>query len=77
MGGDGSRITLRVAPTATKAEIKAAVERVFKVKVAAVRTCNLAGKNKQSGRNKGRTAHWKKAYVQLAEGAKIDLVEGL
>jgi large subunit ribosomal protein L23 len=68
---------MKVDPRATKSEIRQAVERVFSVKVDAVRTCTFLGKTKRTARGVGRRAGFKKAYVTLAEGSKIDLVEGL
>jgi large subunit ribosomal protein L23 len=61
---------------ADKAEIKKAVEKTFKVKVAAVRTsvCRGRGKNTKFGR--GKTPYWKKAMIKLVEGEKIALFEG-
>lgn len=72
-----SRVVFRVKREMSKLEVRAAVERVFGVKVDAVRTCNYMGKSKRSFRSVGRRAHFKKAYVTLAEGSKIDLIEGL
>ena len=61
----------------TADEIKAAVEQLFKVKVAKVTTAHVLGKKKRGGlRSVGRTRDWKKAYVTLAEG-KIDFLENL
>ena len=53
-----------------KLEIKACVEKLFGVKVAAVRTQLVRGKMKRMGRSIGKTPNWKKAYVQLREGEK-------
>lgn len=65
----------KVAPSANKIEIKQAVEKLFGKKVVAVRTCNYAGKKKRERKaDFGRTAHWKKAIVKLAEGETIDIV---
>lgn len=69
-------VTFRVRTDANKVEIRSAVEAVFNVKVAAVRTASFQGKLKRMGRFQGRRPGWKKAIVQLAEGHKIDLVEG-
>jgi large subunit ribosomal protein L23 len=69
-------VTFRVRPDANKVEIRAAVEAVFNVKVADVRTVAYQGKLKRMGRFQGRRSDWKKAVVQLAPGHKIDLVEG-
>ena len=65
----------QVASKATKTEIKEAVQKLFGKKVVSVRTANYAGKKKRQRRaDYGRTAHWKKAVVKLAEGESIDLV---
>jgi large subunit ribosomal protein L23 len=77
VGESGRVVTLRVDPRATKDDIRGAVERVFAVKVDAVRTCTFQGKLKRTARGSGRRAGYKKAYVTLAQGSKIDLVEGL
>ena len=69
-------VAFKVRPDANKVEIRAAVERVFNVKVMAVRTASYEGKLKRMGRYAGRRADWKKAVVTLAPGHKIDLVEG-
>lgn len=59
----------------TKGEVKAAVEKVFKVKVLGVRTMRVRGKDRRVGRFAGQRPDWKKAIVTLGEGQKIDLVE--
>ena len=69
-------VTFRVRPDANKVEIRTAVETVFSVKVAAVRTASFEGKLKRMGRHEGRRHDWKKAIVTLQPGHKIDLVEG-
>jgi large subunit ribosomal protein L23 len=69
-------VTFRVRPDANKVEIRNAVEQVFNVKVADVRTASFEGKMKRMGRHQGRRADWKKAIVTLAPGHKIELVEG-
>ncbi len=61
----------RVADGATKPEIKAAVELLFKTKVTAVTVSNVKGKQKRAGRFVGRRRSWKKAYVSLAPGLEI------
>jgi len=75
---EASRILcFRVARKANKIEIRHAVEQLFKVKVAEVRTMNAHGKVKRMGRYAGRRSDWKKAYVTLAEGQKmIEYFEG-
>ena len=60
-----------VAPEATKTEVKQAVETLFKVKVAAVRTANVVGKERRRGKFAGYRPDWKKAYVRLKAGEKL------
>lgn len=70
-----NKYIFRVDPAANKAEIKQAVEQLFKVKVTAVNTMKRDGKKKRERTASfGRTAHWKRAVITLAEGSKIDLV---
>lgn len=69
-------VTFQVVPDANKVEIRHAVETIFSVKVAQVRTANVRGKLKRMGRFQGRRSSWKKAVVTLAPGHKIELVEG-
>ena len=64
-------LTFKVARRATKQQIKAAVEKIFKVKVASVRTANFHGKIRRQGRYSGRRPDWKKAYVTLRKGEKM------
>lgn len=66
------QVIFRVAPDATKPEIKAAVEMMFKVSVDAVQVANVKGKVKRAGRFVGRRNNWKKAYVCLAAGQEIN-----
>jgi len=68
-------IAFEVDRRATKPEIRAAVEKLFKVKVAAVRTLTAAGKRVRRGRSLGKRSNWKKAFVQLAEGSTIEFFE--
>jgi len=67
-------VVFKVATDATKAEIKAAVEKLFEVSVVGVNTLNVKGKEKRTGARTGRRNDWKKAYVTLAEGSDIDFV---
>ena len=62
----------RVADRATKPEIKAAVELLFKTSVESVTLSNVKGKQKRFGRFMGRRRNWKKAYVRLASGQEIN-----
>ncbi len=64
-------LTFKVARRANKIEIKNAVEKVFKVRVASVRTANFHGKIRRQGRFAGRKPDWKKAYVTLKKGEKM------
>jgi len=66
-----------VLSDATKVDIKNAVENLFKVKVLSVNTINSDGRRRQIGRSVGKTAKIKKAYVKLASGQKIDMLEGM
>jgi large subunit ribosomal protein L23 len=72
-----SKVVFRVAPDATKPQIKEAVERLFDVKVKAVNTVVTKGKEKFFRGRKGRRADVKKAIVTLAEGETIDVTTGL
>ena len=62
----------RVSDDATKPEIRAAVELMFKIKVEGVTVANVKGKQRRFGRTIGRKRSWKKAYVRLAEGQEIN-----
>ena len=66
------QVVFRVSTDATKPEIKAAVEFIFKVVVDSVQVANVRGKEKRSGRFVGRRNDWKKAYVCLASGQEIN-----
>ncbi len=72
-----NQVVFKVATDATKPEIKAAVETLFKVEVTSVNTLNVNGKNKRFGQRMGRRSDWKKAYVSLAQGAEIDFAGGV
>jgi large subunit ribosomal protein L23 len=64
-------LVFAVAPQATKTEVKQAVETLFKVKVSAVRTSNVLGKERRRGKYAGFRPDWKKAYVRLKAGEKL------
>lgn len=68
----GQVVAFEVGRDANKIEIKQAVEKAFKVKVANVNTALMAGKVKRVGRQFGKRSNFKKAYVTLAEGHEID-----
>jgi large subunit ribosomal protein L23 len=67
-----NQVLFKVLRDATKPEIKAAVELMFKVEVDAVRTVNQRGKEKRFGRSIGRRDHVKKAYVALKPGHELN-----
>ena len=71
-----NQVLFRVRPDANKIEVKKAVETLFKVKVMKVRMVRYLGKIRRVGRNMGRLPQWKKAYVTLKEGDKIDFFGG-
>jgi large subunit ribosomal protein L23 len=77
MGSEFGQVTFRVPLTATKPEIKAAVEALFKVEVKAVNTLISKGKTKRFRGVPGRRADVKKAIVTLAAGQSIDVTTGV
>ena len=70
------QVVFRVASDATKPEVKAAVELLFKVEVKAVQVANVKGKEKRFGKMIGRREGWKKAYVCLKPGQEINFAAG-
>ena len=76
-GSEHNQVTFRVRDDATKPEIKAAVEGLFKVKVEAVNTINVRGKAKRFRDRLGQRSGYKKAVVSLAEGHSIDVTTGI
>ena len=71
-----SQFTFKVATDATKAEIKSAVEMLFKKDVDSVQVVNVKGKKKRTGQRLGQRKNWKKAYVCLKPGQDIDITSG-
>ncbi len=71
------KYVFKVAPTATKPQIKDAVAKLFNVKVVSCTTLNVLGKVKRVRGKPGRTAGWKKAVVRLAPGETIKVFEGV
>jgi large subunit ribosomal protein L23 len=71
------QVAFHVIQDATKAEVKAAVELLFKVKVESVQVLNQAGKAKRFGRFQGRRNNVRKAYVCLAPGQEINFAEAI
>lgn len=72
VGEAHNQAVFKVTTDATKTEIKQAVELLFKVEVASVRTANVKGKHKSFGRIAGKRSAWKKAYVALKPGFDIN-----
>lgn len=70
------QVLFKVRPEANKIEVKHAVETLFKVKVVKVRMARYLGKIRRVGRQMGRRPEWKKAYVTLRQGDKIDFFSG-
>jgi large subunit ribosomal protein L23 len=64
-------LCFEVAPEANKVEIRAAVEKLFSVKVSEVRTSNVEGKLRRRGKFAGYRSDWKKAYVKVKAGEKV------
>ena len=69
-----NQYVFEVASTATKADVKSAVESLFNVTVEAVNVMNVKGKNKTFRFKAGRRGDWRKAYVRLAAGQSIDVM---
>jgi len=72
----GNQVVFLVTPDATKPEIKAAVELLFKVQVRSVQVANAKGKVKRFGRAMGRRSDVRKAFISLAAGQEINFAEG-
>jgi large subunit ribosomal protein L23 len=71
-----NQLTFEVERRANRIEIKQAIESIFNVRVAAVKTMQVTGKTKQRGRITGKRRDWKKAIVKLMPGERIDFFEG-
>jgi large subunit ribosomal protein L23 len=69
-------LTFEVRTDANKVQVRKAIEGIFKVKVVDVTTVSISGKKKRMGMREGRRSDWKKAYVTLKPGEKIDIFEG-
>ena len=70
------QVIFKVLQNATKPEVKAAVEAMFKVQVESVQIANVGGKVKRFGKFTGRRRNWKKAYVCLKPGQEINFAAG-
>jgi len=73
----GNQFVFRVRRDANKIDIRRAVETLFKVKVEQVHTINYLGKFRRVGKSIGQRPNWKKAYVTLAAGQRIDFFESV
>ena len=69
-----NQYVFEIAKTATKADVKAAVEQIFSVNVKAENVVNVKGKTKSFKFRQGRRGDWRKAYVTLADGQSIDVM---
>jgi large subunit ribosomal protein L23 len=76
VGEKNNQFVFRVLQDATKPEIKAAIELMFKVEVNKVQTLNTKGKEKRFGRFVGRRRSWKKAFISLKPGQEINFAAG-
>ena len=72
-----NQISFEVDPRANRIDIKRAIETIFNVSVADVRTCHVKGKVKRRGMILGKRKDWKKAIVKLKPGERIDFFEGV
>ena len=72
-----NKYVFKVHPSATKPEIRKAIQDLFSVKVTNVATMNVMGKPKRLGRSSGRRADWKKAIVTVAAGQKIEIYDAV
>jgi large subunit ribosomal protein L23 len=72
-----NQVAFKVDTRANKIEVKAAVEKIFKVKVESVNIMNVKGKVKRLGRSAGKRPDWKKAVVTLKAGENIEIIEGV
>lgn len=72
-----NQVSFEVDCKANRVEIRRAIESIFKVKVAKVRTMQVTGKIKRRGRILGKRRDWKKAIVKLMPGERIDFFEGV
>ena len=77
MLSEGNWVTFRVHPDANKIEVREAIQKIFSVSVLQVNTQIVRGKRKRFGKTMGQSKAWKKAMVQLKEGDKIEIFEGV
>jgi large subunit ribosomal protein L23 len=72
-----NKVTFEVDRSANRVEIRRAIEKIFNVKVASVRTMQVSGKIKRRGKIQGKRRNWKKAIVTLMAGERIEFFEGV
>jgi large subunit ribosomal protein L23 len=77
VGEKNNQVVFRVRPAASKDQIRNVIEDLFKVRVVKIRTANFLGKERRRARTVGRRPNWKKAYITLKEGDRIEVFEGL
>jgi large subunit ribosomal protein L23 len=77
VGEKGNQVVFRIRPGASKDQIRDVIEDSFKVTVVKVRTANFLGKERRRGRTTGQRPNWKKAYITLKKGDRIEIFEGL
>jgi len=77
VGEQSNQVVFRIRPGASKDQIRGVIEDLFKVTVIKVRTANFLGKERRRGRTTGRRPNWKKAYITLKKGDRIEIFEGL
>jgi large subunit ribosomal protein L23 len=73
----GNQVVFKVRAAASKDHIRESIEQLFKVTVLKVRTLNQMGKERRRGLVRGRQMDWKKAYVTLKDGDRIEFFEGV
>jgi large subunit ribosomal protein L23 len=73
---ESNQVTFEVDPRANRIEVQRAIEKIFNVKVANIRTMHVRGKIKRRGRILGKRRNWKKAIVTLMPGERIEFFEG-
>lgn len=72
-----NRYVFKVQKKANKYQVRDAVEKMFDVKVTNVKTATLPGKVRRTGKGVRKSSSWKKAYVQIQEGQKLELFKGI
>ncbi len=77
VGEKSHQVVFRIRSGTSKDQIRSVIEDLFKVTVVKVRTANFLGKTRRRGRTSGRRPNWKKAYITLKEGDRIEIFEGL